>query len=254
MTARLSRRSPGTVTFDDWQLTSEGAAIHAGERTAVIADVHLGYEWARGAAGDCVPAHSLAETLARLESVLGRAPVVRLIVAGDLVESSRSCARTSADVQQLRTWLEERGVSLKVLEGNHDASLVSSASVTSWELAPLPAKCCVGGWTVGHGHRPLAGTRTVSGHHHPVFRFEGTTAPCFLVGPGRIMLPAFSPNAAGCDVTSSALPDEWRAMSVRCIVSAGRELLDFGPLCDLRGRLRRSMSGPISKGIGRGFR
>ena len=63
----------GLYEFEGWQLTPEGAAIHPGERTAVIADLHLGYEWARGAAGDCVVAHSLDETLARLSLVLGRA-------------------------------------------------------------------------------------------------------------------------------------------------------------------------------------
>src|SRR4051812_1629615 len=57
------REMPGCHPYEDWQLTPEGAAIHPGEKTAVIADVHLGYEWARGLAGDCVPAHSLAETL-----------------------------------------------------------------------------------------------------------------------------------------------------------------------------------------------
>ena len=59
--------------FDDWRLTPEGAAIHPGEQTAVVADLHLGYEWARGAAGDCVIAHSLDETLARLALVLAAA-------------------------------------------------------------------------------------------------------------------------------------------------------------------------------------
>ena len=57
----------------------EGAVYHAGERTAVIADVHLGYEWARGAAGDCVLAHTLDESLARLVLVLARAKLDRLI-------------------------------------------------------------------------------------------------------------------------------------------------------------------------------
>ena len=38
----------GVQICDDWRLTPEGAAIHLGERTAVVADLHLGYEWARG--------------------------------------------------------------------------------------------------------------------------------------------------------------------------------------------------------------
>ena len=78
---------------DGWWLAPEGAAVHDGEKAAVIADVHLGYEWARGAGGDQVPAHSLAETLAKLERLLARVRVGRLIVAGDLVESAAPCAR-----------------------------------------------------------------------------------------------------------------------------------------------------------------
>ena len=179
---------------ESWQLAPEGAAIHLGERTAVIADVHLGYEWARGAAGDCVPAHSLDETLSRLACLLARASIARLIVAGDLVESPRPCRRTAADLHRLRGWLDAMGVSLLVLEGNHDRSPwgVSRSTGGSTEIAPLPATCTVDGWTIGHGDRPLSGTRIMSGHHHPVFRFQGNTSPCFLVGPGRIVLPAFS--------------------------------------------------------------
>jgi uncharacterized protein len=239
------------MTFEGWQLVPEGAAIHPGEETAVIADVHLGYEWARGAAGDCVLAHSLEETLSRLSVMLDRARVLRLMVAGDLVESSRPCPRTAADVHRLRAWLAARGVALVVLEGNHDRILLPSSNESSRSAPSLPATCAVGGWTIAHGHRPLAGPRTISGHHHPVFRFEGTTAPCFLVGPGRIVLPAFSSNAAGCDVSSAAVPHNWRTSPLRCIVSTGCELLDFGPLPDLRRRLNRSVSGPYRRGVDR---
>jgi len=224
--------------FEGWQLTPEGAAIHPGERTAVIADLHLGYEWARGAAGDCVIAHSLEETLARLSLVLGRAALARLIVAGDLVESPRPCPHTSADVHRFRAWLAERGVDLLVVEGNHDRSVFLSSQGISRVAHLLPATCAVAGWTIGHGHRPLTGTRTISGHHHPVLRCGGTTAPCFLVGPGRIVLPAFSSNAAGCDVASASIPADWRTARLRCIASTGSELLDFGPIPALRRRLR----------------
>ena len=62
---------------DGWKLAPEGAAVHPVERVAVIADVHLGYEWARAAHGDCLPSHSLAETLAKLEALLGRVPIAR---------------------------------------------------------------------------------------------------------------------------------------------------------------------------------
>src|SRR4051812_36814223 len=75
--------TPGFSGPDGWTLMPEGAAVHFAERIAVIADVHLGYEWARAAGGDCLPAHSLAETLCKLAALLDRGPVDHLIVAGD---------------------------------------------------------------------------------------------------------------------------------------------------------------------------
>jgi putative SbcD/Mre11-related phosphoesterase len=227
-------------SLDCWQLTPEGAVIHPGEQTAVIADLHLGYEWARGAAGDCVPAHSLDETLAPLSRVLARSSLTRLVVAGDLVESARSCRRTTAEVARLRAWLENRGVGLLALEGNHDRPPhTRGRSSSSLGAIRLPATCTVGGWTIAHGHRPIVSARAISGHHHPVLRYEGNNAPCFLIGPGRIILPAFSSNAAGLDVVTAAMPLDWHSSPLRCIVSTGSELLDFGLLADLRRRLRR---------------
>jgi len=217
----------GIAGPDGWTLRPEGAAVHQAERIAVIADVHLGYEWARAAGGDVVPAHSLAETLAKLATLLDHCPVDRLIVAGDLVESPRPCRRTASDVRGLTDWLRARGVSLHLLPGNHDPR--SPASV--------PSTYEVAGWTIGHGHQPIAAARTISGHLHPALRAGGVTAACFLVGPQTIILPAFSPNAAGWNVVTSALGPLRPFGPLRCIASAGAELLDFGPVETLAVRL-----------------
>ncbi len=245
MTGRLRKKplasTPGVTMWESWQLTPEGAAIHPGERTAVIADVHLGYEWARGAAGDCVPAHSLDETRTRLDRLLARAPIERLIVAGDLVESSRPCHRTAADLRRLVDWLDPLGVRLLVLEGNHDRSPmgVSKLRRRSTGSPPLPSTCTVDSWTIGHGHQPIAGDRTISGHVHPIVRIAGVGAPCFLAGPGRIVLPAFSRNAAGWDVLTAAVPRDWRIADLRCFASTGDDILDLGLMPDMRRALAR---------------
>jgi putative SbcD/Mre11-related phosphoesterase len=207
----------------------------------MIADVHLGYEWARGAAGDCVPAHSLAETIKKLERLLERSPIDRLVVAGDLVETPRPCARTAADLGRLVRWLRERSVRLVLIEGNHDRSLawmVRSKGFGGVAAAPvLQSQLLVSGWTIVHGHRQVPADRLISGHHHPVLRVSGHPAPCFLVGAGRIILPAFSANAAGVDVASARLPAVWLQCALHCLASTGVELLDFGPLKTLQARM-----------------
>jgi uncharacterized protein len=211
-----------------WCLTSEGAAVHHTKKTAVIADVHLGYEWARGNGGDTVPAHSLAEVLAKLEALVERAPISRLIVAGDMVESSKPCPRTASDIDFLTNWLNGRGVELVRLQGNHDPPRFPSN----------PETLEIDGWIVSHGDRPIRAPRQMIGHHHPAMRVGRFKAPCFLYGPTMIVLPAFSANAAGLDVTLGALPTSLRRAPLRCVASMGGELLDFGLVADLPARLK----------------
>ena len=111
-------------TFRGWQFTPEGAVVHRLSDTAVIADLHLGYEWARGAAGDCVLAQFLEETLTRLSTLLGRSAISRLIVAGDSARIGSPVPFTTRDVECLKSWLADRDVDLLVLEGNHDIELL----------------------------------------------------------------------------------------------------------------------------------
>ena len=208
-----------------WLLAPEAAAVFPAEHTAVIADVHLGYEWARAQGGDCLPAHSLRETLTLLESLIARAAITRLVVAGDMVESRIPCSRTARDLAALSRWLDERGVELIALQGNHDPPRSPS----------LPSTLDVGGWTVSHGHRPLLAVRNISGHHHPMLRASGVSAPCFLVDDATIILPAFSPNAAGASLASlgPALSHSHPNRALRCIATAGGTLLDFGLISTL---------------------
>ena len=150
-------------------------------------------------------------------------------------------ARTDADLAQLARWLGKLGVRLVLIEGNHDRSLARMArekGLTVGTASPLvQSHLLVAGWTIAHGHRLVAADRLISGHHHPVLRVSGHSAPCFLVGDGQIILPAFSGNAAGLDVASARLPEGWLRNSLRCVASTGGDLLDFGALKTLRARL-----------------
>ena len=108
----------------------------------MIADVHLGYEWARAAGGDCLPSHSLAETLAKLASLLAGRPSPgwswpatwwsRRSLAGGRRRTSVACSSGSSD----------RGVELIPVLGNHDPQGPKappfSVEVAGWTDRPRP--------------------------------------------------------------------------------------------------------------------
>ena len=205
---------------DDWLLTPELAALHLPTCTAVVADLHLGYDAARRRAGEAVPPVSLAEVLAPLQRLLVRHHCTRLVIAGDLFEDAW-CPELAAE---LSGWLDGVGVEMAgVVPGNHDRGLAAAA----WPL--FPAGLDLGGWRVVHGDGSMPVGPVVCGHFHPWLRCGRASAPCYLVGAGRIVLPAFSPDARGVNVRGAA---RWRGD--RCCAIAGDEVLDLGQLPPLR--------------------
>jgi metallophosphoesterase superfamily enzyme len=211
------------IVWNDWLLTPQRAAVHLPSDIAVVADLHLGYDQARRRGGDAVPGVSVADQLAPLGSALARHGARRLAVAGDLLEDGR-CHEALTEFQ---AWLGRAGIELVgIAPGNHDqAALVSGAG----GLPVYPEGLQVGGWRIVHGDGPTPGGPVVQGHEHPWVRWKGGIGgPCYLVGEGRLVLPAYSADAAGVNVRGVR---RWRAF--RCCVIAGGRVLDFGPVGDL---------------------
>jgi uncharacterized protein len=214
-----------TRVLGDWLLTPERVALHLPTATAVVADLHLGYDEARRRRGEAVPTRPLGEQLAPLGRALARHRCRRLVIAGDLLEDGR-CHDALAG---LRDWAGAAGVEVAgFVLGNHDAGLAEAAG----ELAARAEGVRLGAWRVVHGDGELPEGPVVQGHEHPWFRWRGRlSAPCYLVGPCRLVLPAYSDDAAGVNVRGDR---RWR--DFRCLVIAGEEVLDFGPVGDLRRR------------------
>src|SRR5437879_3054842 len=70
----------------EWILTPWRLAFHEPTQTAVVADLHLGYEQARRQSGEAVPLVDLKETLVPLHLATRVFGFHRLIIAGDLFE------------------------------------------------------------------------------------------------------------------------------------------------------------------------
>jgi putative SbcD/Mre11-related phosphoesterase len=216
------------LVHGDWLLTPERAAVHLPTATAVIADLHLGYDRVRCRMGEAVPTVSLDDALSAITALQQAYQVRRLVIAGDLFEDARICAEWPDFVK----WLKGSGMELAgIVPGNHDHGF------PDLELAvPVCRKgLFLGAWHVTHGDGELNGKhRLVHGHFHPCFRWSGgVSAPCYLIAPQRIILPAYSEDAAGVNVLRQPT---WR--NYRCLVIAGNEVLDFGRLADLQRAVR----------------
>ena len=207
----------------DWLLTPQRAAIHLPTATAVIADLHLGYNEARRQAGEAVPQVELDEVIAALGSLLAVYEPQRLLIAGDLFEDGR-CATLA---EGFLDWLREASLELVgIVPGNHDRGLKPGAS----RLPIYPESVPLGDWRVVHGDARLPRQPVIQGHCHPCLRCGSRiAAPCFLIAARHIILPAFSADAAGVNVFRNP---QWR--SYRCCAIAGDEVLDFGMVAALR--------------------
>jgi putative SbcD/Mre11-related phosphoesterase len=202
----------------DWLLTPERAALHLPTATAVIADLHLGYDQVRCWAGEALPAFGLDDTLAALKALVVRHEVRHLLIAGDMFEDGRR-PDTAAE---LLDWLGQNQIELLgVVPGNHDRGLDQAG--VSWPLYPEGVR--LGGWHIVHGDGRLPRGRVIHGHVHPCLRWGKRHAvPCFLVGARRLILPAFSADAVGVNVAHDP-----RYRFYRCCLPAGDRVLDFGP-------------------------
>jgi hypothetical protein len=71
---------------------------------------------------------------------------------------------------------------------------------------------------------------------HPSLAWsQGMSVPCYLVGRNHIILPAFSRDAAGCNVLRSC-----RWQGYRCLAIAVDRVLDFGSALSLRRNWQRT--------------
>lgn len=201
--------------FQEWILTPWRLAIHEPTRTAVVADMHLGYDLARRQAGEAVPNMDWDGYLAPLHAAASAQDIDKLVIAGDLFEK----AFDPALWLQLRKRLRGLGIDVVgIVPGNHDRGLCEQK-----KLPIFADGFSIGGWTVHHGHIPAKSDNVVLGHWHPCVRIQDRKAPCYLAGPRRLLLPAYSHDAAG--VTIWRHP-KWRGM--RCYAIVEGSVLDVG--------------------------
>ncbi len=183
----------------------------AAERLLVVADLHWGYVASHRAQGNLLPDWGDAEIARRLrELVVDYAPA-EMLWLGDIVHSA--AGGTAAE-----TFLRESPVPVTLLAGNHDRRWPRAAQRTLTR----------GNYFFHHGDRaepvPI-GRLEVVGHHHPAIDWSDGAGgrlkiPALVASPRRLVLPAFSPWAAGAEWREPLADDEtlWAVSPKRIFV------------------------------------
>jgi putative SbcD/Mre11-related phosphoesterase len=177
---------------DGLLLDTRLALFHAAEKWLAVADLHYGYEISQRANGWLIPAWGMQHIEQRLGSLISEYEPTRVILVGDIVHSS--VARNEAE--RFIDALRKLGPELILIRGNHDKGL---------QGIPLLDEFRLGHFQFQHGHqRSNVGSEVIAveGHIHPTWRFSdgsGTRlrAPALVQTAGKLILPAFSPWAAG---------------------------------------------------------
>jgi len=172
-------------------LDSRLALWIAAERLLVVADLHWGYAASHRARGNLLPMWGDDEIESRLRSLIADYAPAEMLWLGDIVHA----AEGSAGAER---FLRNSPTPVTLLAGNHDRRwrTFPTAPVSSLRRGPL---------FFHHGdQRPLipSGAIEVVGHHHPAISWGDNAGfrvklPALVACANRLILPAFSPWAAG---------------------------------------------------------
>jgi putative SbcD/Mre11-related phosphoesterase len=206
-----------TKTVDGIVLDSRRAAVFPASATLVVADLHLGYAWAKRARGALLPVSVPDDTTDRLATLQLAHGAKRIVVLGDVIHEAVAVPVLERLLQDFCARLSP-GSELVFCLGNHDRGL--DKLLREWKL-PVTShrEFKLGSCGLLHGDAspstesdendfqldPPTGPRRIIGHEHPSIALDdGVTSrvkcPAFLVAEDLLVLPAFSTWAAGCEV------------------------------------------------------
>ena len=199
----LSNPTPPTPVRAEVQpgvwLDSRLALWLSNERLLVVADLHWGYAASHRARGNLLPWWGDDEIEQRLHALLCDYHPSEMIWLGDCVHAAEGATRAEAFLRQASTRITP-------LAGNHDRRWRSAGETSALrgnyffhhgDASPSPPPKCI----------------EIIGHHHPAVGWgDGAGArlklPAMVVTAQRLILPAFSPWAAGTPWSTSTAHDE----------------------------------------------
>ena len=178
-----------------------GALYWPGERTLIVADLHLEKGSAFARRGTMLPPYDTHDTLHRLAECLDRYAPERVIALGDSLHDVDAAQRITAANRDILHMLQEDREWIWI-NGNHDPVIAADLGGERTERLDIAG--------VSFVHAPRTGrvTHEIAGHLHPAAKVSlyGHTIrrPCFVGNGRRLMLPAFGTYAGGLNVLDAA--------------------------------------------------
>ncbi|MEO6567941.1 MAG: metallophosphoesterase [Opitutaceae bacterium] len=203
-------------------------------RLLVVSDLHWGYAASHQASGNLLPSWGDAELAARLNQLIEDYRPAEMIWLGDSLH-------TLAGRDPAEHFLHASSTPVTIVSGNHDRRWkvrrprhLAAHQAGSDETLELPVSLSREGFFFHHGHLSLpvpAGVLEITGHHHPAVAWNDGAGgrvklPALIASNRRLILPAFSPWAAGSTWNALLEIDERLfAIAPKRIFAVSRELL-----------------------------
>lgn len=193
------------------RITNDRCAILLRSKVLLLADMHLGIEASLELDGLQLPRVQGGTMRQRISAAVEAHRPERIVVLGDLKhEFSRNSDQEWSEVRGMLEHLRSLA-KVTVVRGNHDNFL---ANITSRMGVDTVDELEVDGYHLSHGHLAVNARPLVQGHEHPSVRlFDGVGGylklPAFLyfLREQVLVLPAFSPLAAGNDIGNMSAKD-----------------------------------------------
>ncbi len=188
------------------RVTNDRCLILDDGPTAILGDLHLGYESALEEEGMYIPRMNTESIRDAMNKVLSRYEPKRVVLLGDIKHDfKRSKREARAEVMRIMDLLMEAS-DVIVIKGNHDnflQNILSDIGLMAVDHIDM------GGFRMEHGHADSGVRPVIIGHEHPSVRIPGEMGGgmkihCFVhqKEDGVIVLPPFSPFSAGNDLVA----------------------------------------------------
>ena len=198
----------------------------AGPRALVVADLHWGYVESHRAQGNLLPAWGDADIARRLAELVADYSPGEMIWLGDSLHTL--AGRSAAE-----SFLRSSPVPVTIVAGNHDKR---------WDRAVGDVRVRRGNFFLHHGDQSCdvpSETIEIVGHLHPALSWQdgaGTRLklPALVATERRLILPAFSPWAAGAPWKLGTTGETVYAIGGKRIFTVSPELLQKTPYSNSR--------------------